>query len=146
MEQPNRRFRHVGRVAVGLALGVAVAVVALFAGRPNPAMPLAVVSGSGPSVVAEVRNGSQRPGLARLVTRLLREEGVDVVYFGSLDSTEGLDSTVVLVRRGDADRGQRVARLLGRAKVMVATDTLLRVDVTILLGRDYRLPKGRFPL
>jgi hypothetical protein len=125
---------------------VAVAVIGLFAGRPDPAMPLAVVSGSGPSLVAEVRNASQRPGLARLVTRLLREQGVDVVYFGSLDPTEALDSTVVLVRRGDAERGQRVARLLGQAQVKVATDTLLRVDVTILLGRDYRLPKGRFPL
>jgi hypothetical protein len=94
--------------------------------------------------VVEVRNGSGRPGLARQVTRLLRERGVDVIYFGT--AAAATDSTTVLVRRGDPARGHQVARALGRARVVVALDTLLRLDATVVLGADYRFPKDRFPL
>lgn len=96
------------------------------------------------NLVVEVRNASSRPGMARLVTGLLREKGVDVIYFGT--SATMLDSTTVLVRRGALARGHEIARLLGRAVVKLAPDTLLRVDATILIGADYRLPKDRFPL
>jgi hypothetical protein len=93
--------------------------------------------------VAEVRNGTSRPGLARQVTKLLRQRGVDVIYFGTAPPA---DSTAILVRRGDPASGREVARLLGTGSVKVAPDTLLRVDLTVLLGADYRLPKDHEPL
>lgn len=106
---------------------------------------LGLMAGIGaPPVVAEVRNASGRPGLARLVTRLLREKGVDVVYFGN--ASEVVDSTSVLVRRGPVDAGQAVGRLLGVRRVAPAADPRPRVDVTVLIGKDYRFPKERLPL
>lgn len=97
-----------------------------------------------PPVIAEVRNASGRPGLARQVTRLLRERGVDVVYFGN--ASPEVDSTAVMVRRGVASAGEVVARILGVKRMAGVPDVKPRVDVTVLLGRDYRLPKDRLPL
>ncbi len=100
--------------------------------------------GSPPAVVAEVRNASGRSGLARQVTRLLRERGIDVVYFGN--AAQEVDSTIVLVRRGPLPPGEAVARVLGVKRLVAAPDPKPRVDVTVLLGRDYRFPKDRLPL
>ena len=83
----------------------------------------------------EVLNGTQRTGLARTATRVLRERGIDVVFFASGPATE---STRVLVRRGDPGQGKDVAEALGAGRVSVAPDTLRRVDVTVLLGKDWR--------
>ena len=101
-------------------------------------------SAGAPGIIVEVRNGTSRVGLARQVARLLREQGVDVVYVGT--SPARPDSTTVLVRRGALARGNEMARLLGGAQVRAAPDSLLRVDLTILLGADYRFPKGRLAL
>ena len=76
------------------------------------------------------------------MTRLLRERGVDVIYFGSAPAT---DSTRILVRRGEMGPAREVARLVG-GTVVWAPDSLLRVDLTVLLGADYRLPQGPAPL
>jgi len=67
-----------------------------------------------------------------------------VIYFGT--AAVPVDSTTVVVRRGDQARGHQIARLLGPVRVVMAADSLLRLDVTVLLGADYRLPKDRFPL
>ncbi len=87
-------------------------------------------------VIVEVLNGSGRPGLARLGARRLRRQGLDVVYFGNADST--VDSTRVLLRRGEEDRASRVQHALGVGRVRSARDTLRRVDVTVILGPDFR--------
>jgi hypothetical protein len=95
-------------------------------------------------LVIEVLNGTARAGLARQATRVLREAGFDVVYFGT--SEEKVDSTTIYVRRGEAARGHEVARSLGLGRVLVSPNPSRRVDVSVLLGSDYRLPKGRLPL
>ena len=100
--------------------------------------------GAPPPVIAEVRNASGRPGLARQVTRLLRERGVDVVYFGN--ASPAVDSTTVIVRRGPLSPGETVARVLGVKRIVATPDPKPRVDVTVVLGRDYRFPKDRLPL
>ena len=91
----------------------------------------------------EVLNGSGRRGLARAATRVLRQAGFDVVYFGNLSQI--VATTQALARRGDSAAAARVARALGAKQVRVSTDTLLRVDVTVLLGNDYRPPPGLRP-
>jgi hypothetical protein len=93
--------------------------------------------------VVEVLNGAGRPGLARQATQLLRQRGLDVVYFGNAE--RGADTTWVLVRRGELARGHQAARALGQGVVRSAPDSLPRVDVTIVLGRDYRPPPGGPP-
>jgi hypothetical protein len=76
-------------------------------------------------VVVEVLNASGRDGLARRVTRELRSRGLDVVSFGN---QPGIDSTLVLLRRA-----------LGQGIVRTELDTLRRVDVTVVLGTDFRM-------
>jgi len=85
-------------------------------------------------LVVEVLNGSGRTGLGRLGTRRLRRMGLDVVYFGNADP---VDSTRVIVRRGDPGKGNRVRSALGTGQVLVQIDTLRRVDVSVILGQDY---------
>jgi LytR cell envelope-related transcriptional attenuator len=89
----------------------------------------------GRRIRVEVLNGTRRSGLARTATRALREQGLDVVYYGGGPTA---DSTRIFVRRGDPGQGRDVAEALGIGRVSVAPDTLRRVDVTVLLGVDWR--------
>jgi hypothetical protein len=86
-------------------------------------------------------NGTRRPGFARVATRVLREQGIDVVFFGNAESL--VAATRVVVRRGDPGQGKAVADALGAGRVLIQPDTLRRVDVSVLLGDDYR---PRLPL
>ncbi len=98
-------------------------------------------------ILVEVLNGTARPGLARTATRQLREQGLDVVYFGNDPAgqrDEG-DSTRILVRQGSADAGEAVAHALGTGVVKQAADTLRRVDVSVILGPDYVPEPGLHP-
>jgi len=96
-------------------------------------------------VVAEVLNGTTRRGLARLVTRLLRQGGIDVVYFGTATAPASED-TEILVRRGDDTAvALRVVRALGAGTVRVAPAPERRVDLTIVVGKDYEPPPTSHP-
>ena len=83
-------------------------------------------------------NGTNRRGLARTAARLLRSHGIDVVSYDNADSTA---ETLLLVRRGDERRARVVARALGVGKIRLEPDTTRLVDVTVVLGEDFR-PKG----
>ncbi len=87
-------------------------------------------------VVVEVLNASGRDGLARRVTRELRRRGLDVVGFGNWPGT---DSTQVLLRRGETGAAEQVRGALGQGVVRSEPDTLRRVDVTVVLGADFRM-------
>jgi LytR cell envelope-related transcriptional attenuator len=84
-----------------------------------------------------VLNGTTRSGVARAATRMLRRRGIDVVYFGNAENA--VDSTRVIVRRGDPDQGRQVRLALGAGRVVVEPDTLRRVDVSVVLGEDFRV-------
>jgi polyisoprenyl-teichoic acid--peptidoglycan teichoic acid transferase len=86
--------------------------------------------------MVEVLNGSRRQGAARTATRMLRRRGLDVVFLGNADSLA--EFTRVVVRRGDPERARYVAAALGAGKVVVEIDTFRRVDVTVILGDDFR--------
>ena len=103
--------------------------------EPLPTHAFAVPSPQG-RVVVEVLNGSRRQGAARTATRMLRRQGLDVVFLGNADSLA--DSTRVIVRRGDPNKARYVAQALGAGKVVVETDTFRRVDVSVILGDDFR--------
>jgi hypothetical protein len=90
------------------------------------------------SAVVEVVNGTDHRGLARTAARLLRSHGIDVVGYDNADSTA---RTMLLVRRGDQRRGRAVARALGVGVIQMAPDSTRHVDVTVVLGEDFR-PAG----
>ena len=97
----------------------------------------AIPSSSDHALQVEVLNGSGRTGLARLGARHLRRQAMDVVLFGNAVG-ERVDSTRVILRRGARDAAERVRGALGVGRIEVATDTLRRVDVTVLLGPDFQ--------
>jgi hypothetical protein len=112
-------------------------VLALLLQPPRqlaPGHPYAVPA-PGQRIRVEVLNGTRRPGFARIATRALRGRGLDVVFFGT---GPAVDSTRILVRRGDSGQGRDVADALGAGRVFIQADTLRRVDVSVLLGADYR--------
>jgi hypothetical protein len=87
-------------------------------------------------ITVEVLNGTRRAGVARAATRQLRRRGLDVVFYGNAEAA--VESTQVIVRRGDPARGRDVRQALGTGRVMVQPDTLRRVDVSVIFGLDFR--------
>jgi hypothetical protein len=133
-------------VAVLIALGLAGAGLAAWwharhASGPTAARP---VPGERERVVVEVLNTTHALGLARAATRLLRDAGLDVVYFGS-DTGAVAESTQVLVRRGTPEGAVRVAKALGAGSVRQAPDPSRLVDVTVRVGRDFASRLARNP-
>ncbi len=136
LEQPRRGTLLVLAL---IGLGLALAGFATWyraRARPAPAAASRAIPGEDGRVVVEVLNTTPAPGLARAATRLLRDGGLDVVAFGS-DTGKALDSTQVLVRRGPAAAGARVARTLGVGTPRSVPDPGRLVDVTVRLGRDF---------
>lgn len=84
----------------------------------------------------EVLNAAGRAGLAREATRTLRDAGFDVVFFGN--SGAAADSSVVIRRAGSVDIAHAAAAALGIRQVVVREDTTLFVDVTVILGPDWK--------
>lgn len=114
-----------------------VAAGLLLRPKPEPktasAFPLAAPRGR---ITVEVLNGTRRQGAARTATRVLRRQKLDVVFLGNADSL--VDSTRVVARRGDSERARYVAAALGTGIVVMQTDTFRRVDVSVILGEDFR--------
>jgi LytR cell envelope-related transcriptional attenuator len=90
----------------------------------------------GPAITVEVLNANGRAGDARIGTRLLRRAGIDVVYFGNAPQA-GLDSTRIIVRRGQINVGERVRSALGTGRIEVQLDSARLLDVSVLLGADF---------
>lgn len=89
----------------------------------------------------EVLNAAGVPGLARAVTRTLREHGFDVVYFGNAPAGVQ-DSSVVLDRVGSEDGARRVAKTLGISRVADRPDSTLYLETTVILGQDWNETEG----
>ncbi|HEY3012766.1 MAG TPA: LytR C-terminal domain-containing protein [Gemmatimonadales bacterium] len=108
----------------------------LLRSEPRPPAPSVPVPSPRGRVMVEVLNGTRRQGAARTATRMLRRRGLDVVFLGNADSLQ--ESTQVVIRRGDPERARFVAAALGGGKLVVEMDTFRRVDVSVILGQDFR--------
>lgn len=86
-------------------------------------------------VTVEVLNGTTIDGLASRVTRQLRQQGIDVVFYGSAGTTEA-GSTLIVARRGDMTAAREVRDALGLGTVSSDPQAQLLLDVTVILGRD----------
>ena len=134
------------RAAAVLGVLVAFAAVAFHirAGRPSAARDhLYPVPGGDDVVQVEVLNASGKQGLGRVGTRTLRRNGFDVVFFGTADTTS--DSTHLILRRGSRERAEEVRKALGLGMIEVANDSTRRVDVTVVLGMDWKGPEELHP-
>jgi hypothetical protein len=148
VEQPrrSRRIALIGAAAVLAAtLGIRMWSAPGDGARAGSGEPrITRIVAEDERIIAEVLNGTARRGLARLVTRLLRQGGVDVVYFGTASAPAA--ETQILVRRSeDTAAGLRLADALGTGKVRVALAPERRVDLTIIIGNDYQPPRTSHP-
>lgn len=93
-------------------------------------------------VRVEIINATKTSGLARRATRLLRDRGFDVVKYSTSATTQ--DSTLVLDRTNHLDWAELVGKALGNARVAARPDTSSYVDVTVVLGGNWRAPAQPF--
>jgi LytR cell envelope-related transcriptional attenuator len=98
----------------------------------------------GQTVVVEVLNSSGVTGLARRATFLLRDRGFDVVGYRS-DPAGRRDETLVVDYTNKPEAAERVARVLGGARIERGNDSLDRgLDLTVKLGTAYKPPVEAF--
>ena len=98
---------------------------------PDPMVP------AGVRIKVEVQNATKVPGLARKATQFLRDRGFDVVAIRT--ASEQRNSTLVLDRSNHPAWALLVAQALG-ARTEARPDTVRYLDVTVLLGDDWRPP------
>jgi hypothetical protein len=91
----------------------------------------------GVRIKVEVQNATKVPGLARRATQFLRDRGLDVVAIRT--ATEQRNSTLVLDRSNHPAWALLVAQALG-SRTEPRPDTTRYLDVTVLLGDDWRPP------
>lgn len=96
----------------------------------------------GVRVKVEILNASGVRGQARRAMFALRDAGFDVVRFAN--DTIRRDSTLVLSRSGLDNWAAEAAKALGGARVESRLDSSRFLDVTVLLGADWRPPSKPF--
>jgi len=84
----------------------------------------------------EVLNATSRSGLASSVAEKLKEEGYNVTKIGNYKSTDKVSTSVI--NRTDSEYAKRVKEFLGVGKVKTEKEENSKVDVTVILGSDYR--------
>lgn len=119
------------------AVVLAAAALAFWYWRPRPDAEEDAprIPGDDRRITVEVLNGSGIDGLAAATTRHLRRRGLDVVYFGTAPA-DTFGATLILVRRGELENGERVRDALGFGTVGIEPDPRLLLDVSVILGRD----------
>jgi len=94
----------------------------------------------------EVWNASDKMQVAKIVMRLLRQKGFDVVKIG--DFTTRQNQTLVVDRSGDIRAAQAVAEALKESvspEVVSRPEPSLHVDVSVILGNDYQGSEKKWP-
>ncbi len=93
----------------------------------------------GVRIRVRVINGTDVRGLARRATLVLRDLGYDVVDFDG-DAKAQRERTVILSHTKHADWAQRIQRAMSASAIEVSTDSAHYVDLTVLLGSDWKAP------
>jgi hypothetical protein len=134
------------RIAIVAVAAVALVVAAvLWRDRGlDPPGTISVLVPDDVRIKVEILNASGQRGLARRATFALRDAGFDVVRYGNDPEGRQLDSTLVLTRSGHDDWARLVSRALGGARVEDRPDTTRYLDITVLLGADWRPPAKPF--
>lgn len=90
----------------------------------------------------EIINTTTQRGLARRAMFFLRDQGFDVVRYSS--GSPARDSTQVVLRAGQPEWADLVAKALGVTRVAAEPDSARYLEVTVYLGRDWRPPAKPF--
>ena len=108
-----KRSHTYALAATVLAVGVLVVSLVLGLGSGEAEVgraPTSPLTGRPTERVrVEVLNASGRPGLAREATRVLRDHGYDVVFFGNAPRSFSRDTSLVIDRAGREGLARQVA-------------------------------------
>ena len=89
-----------------------------------------------PTLRVEIYNASGYTGLAKKLTWYLRDNGVDVVYYGN--ASDKLDRTVIVDRVDSSMKYARIMqKFLGGGVVKYEPDADRLTTITILIGKDF---------
>ena len=97
----------------------------------------------GVRVRVRVVNATPVDGLAKRATALLRDRGFDVVDYDT-DRKNMRQTTLVQTNTNHDDWSERVHRALGVGTVEAHPDSSRYVDVTVLVGSDWKAPAQPF--
>lgn len=136
------RLVAVGIVAAALAGGGAYWMTHRTTAPAVPVSSPALRAPAGVRITVEVINTTSVRGLARRATMVLRDAGFDVVRYAS--EAVRNDSTRVVARSGHLEWAHAVAKALGGAIVESRPDSSRYLDVSVLLGTDWRPPAQPF--
>lgn len=98
----------------------------------------------GVRVRIRVVNATAVNGLAKRATAVLRDHGFDVVEYESGREKTPRTTTLVQTHTGHSDWSDRVVRVLGTGGTELRPDSLRYVDLTVLLGLDWKPPAQPF--
>lgn len=110
--------------------------------RRAPEAPKVVQIPDSVRIRVEVINTTTQRGLGRRAMFFLRDQGFDVVRYASGSAPR--DSSQVIDRSGHREWADLVAKALGVSRVTVDVDSARYLDVSVLLGRDWRPPAKPF--
>ena len=138
---PPRRRRY-GRIVLVILILAVIGAIVWFAAHAfsNPtgqSVPDDARAPEGVRIKVEILNATKTRGLARKATLLLRDRGFDVV--GSGTDVEPRAKTVVYDRSSHPDWARLVGRAMN-APVVSRPDSSRYLDVTVLIGADWRPP------
>lgn len=94
----------------------------------------------GVRIKVRVLNTTDTRGLARRMTNLVRDLGYDVVDYGNGREMGG---TMILVHNNEMDWGRRLAKGLLIDSVSAKPDSLHYVDLTVIIGADWKPPASQ---
>ena len=139
MNGPRRRY---GRIVVAFLIVCGIGWIAwqLWGLRTTSSGSYAPDDARAPEgtrIKVEVLNATKTKGLARKATLYLRDRGFDVV--GSGNVTEQRTTTVVYDRSSHPEWARLVARAMN-APVTSRPDSSRYLDVTVLIGANWRPP------
>lgn len=90
-----------------------------------------------PSMTVEVLNGTRQPRLAWKTTLWLRQQGVDVWFFGNAPEDTVRETLVIAVGDSGMRRAEALSQSLPcRPPVESVKDPLRMVDAVIILGEN----------
>lgn len=136
----GQRFRVLILLVVLVGAGVLLGSSLSQWGQPSvPGVTLPPMPEFQGRVRVEVLNGGGHSGVAREATSVLRDLGLDVVYYGNAE-TFSPDPSVVMDRVGRLEDARKVADALGIRAVLSEPDSNLYVDLTVRLGPEWLLP------
>jgi len=87
-------------------------------------------------ITIEVLNGTSRSGLANSVAEKLKEEGYNVTKIGNYKTTTNISTSII--NRTDDNYAKQIKEFLGSGKVKTEKEENSKVDVTVILGSDYK--------